>query len=111
MPCFSTIPTKLIDLVTIQKAVKATGAKITAQSPNTLVIEKDGQHITLERTREGENWRLMTNRSSWNYDSMLGELTMSYAKTTMKAWADKNGYTFSAGSKPGEYTMTQYVGK
>lgn len=111
MPCYSRIQTKLIDLVTIQKAVKEIGAKIIAQSPNNIVIEKGDKRIALERSREGENYNLMTSRSSWDYDEMLGELTKSYAKTTLKTWAQKNGYQFSAGKKSGEYVMTQYTGK
>lgn len=111
MPCYSNIQTKLIDRLMIEKAVKEIGAKIIAQSPNNLVIEKNDKRISLDRAREGENYRLMTSRSSWDYSTLLEELTISYAKTTMKQWAQKNGYTFSAGAKPGEYTMTQYVGK
>lgn len=111
MPCFSVIQTKLVNLPTIQKAVSDIGAKIIAQSPNTIVIEKNGKHISLDRAREGKNYRLMTNRSSWDYETLLDELTVSYAKTTMKQWAQKNGYTFSAGAKTGEYVMTQYVGQ
>lgn len=111
MPCYSTIKTKLIDLVMIQKAIKEIGAKILAQSPNTIVIEKDGKHISLDRAREGENYRLMTSRSSWDYEELLATLTISYAKNTVKAWAQKNGYTFSVGKNPGEYVMTQYTGK
>lgn len=111
MPCYSRIQTKLIDLVTIQKAVKDIGAKIIAQSPNNIVIEKDGKQISLDRSREGENYTLSTSRSSWDYDGLLDELTKSYAKTTLKTWAQKNGYQFSAGKKPGEFVMTQYTGK
>ena len=111
MPCYSRIQTKLIDLVTIQKAVKEIGAKIIAQSPNNIVVEKGDKRIVLERSREGENYTLMTSSSSCDYDGLLDELTKSYAKTTLKTWAQKNGYQFSAGKKPGEYVMTQYTGK
>ena len=111
MPCYSIIQTKLIDLPTIQKAVKEIGAKITAMSPNNIVIEKDGVHISLDRAREGGNYYLMPGRSSVGYDNMLESLTVSYAKVTLKTWAQKSGYTFSAGKNPGEYVMTQYVGK
>jgi len=108
MPCYSTIRTKLIDLVTIQKAVKEIGAKIIAQSPNNIVIEKGDKHISLERSREGENYTLMTSRSSWDYDELLESLTMSYAKTTVKEFGKKYGYTFSAGKNQGEYELVQY---
>lgn len=110
MPCYSVIQTKLIDRLMIEKAVKEIGAKIIAQSPNNLVIEKDGKQISLDRAHEGENYRLMTNRSSSGYEEILNSLTVSYAKTTLKTWAQKTGYTFSAGTKPGEYIMTQYKG-
>lgn len=111
MPCFSVIQTKLIDLPTIQKAAKDIGAKIIAQSPNNIVLEKGDLLIALDRPREGENYRLMPARSSWNYEALLDELTVSYAKTTMKQWAQKNGYTFSVGKNPGEYELVQYIGK
>lgn len=110
MPCYSTIETKLLDLVMIQKAIKEIGARILAQSPNNIVIEKDGEHISLMRSREGENFILMTNRSSDDYEKLLDSLTVSYAKNTLKAWATKSGYSFSAGSKPGEYVMNKYNG-
>lgn len=113
MPCYSRIQTKLIDLVTIQKAAKDIGANIIAQSPNNIVIEKGDTRVALERSHEGENYSLMTSRSSWGFDNdnLLDELTKSYAKTTLKTWAQKNGYQFSAGKKSGEYVMTQYTGK
>jgi hypothetical protein len=110
MPCYSIIQTKLITFTIIQQAVKEIGAKIIAQSPNNIVIEKGDKRIALERSREGENYRLMTSRSSIDYEELLDSLTVSYAKNTLKAWAKKSGYTFSAGSKPGEYVMTQYQG-
>ena len=111
MPCYSNITTKLIELKTILKAIESIGAKIIAQSPNSIMIEKNGDHILLERYREGDNYRLISGRSSWDYDSMLEELTVSYAKITLKTWAQKSGYTFSAGKTAGEYVMTQYTGK
>lgn len=110
MPCYSIIQTKLINLPTIQQAVKEIGAKVTALSPNNIVIEKGENRIALERSREGENYRLMTSRSLLDYEELLNSVTVSYAKNTVKAWAKKNGYTFSAGTKPGEYVMTQYAG-
>ena len=110
MPCYSVVQTKLINLPIIQQAVKEIGAKVTALSPNNIVIEKGDKRLALERSREGETYRLMTNRSSWDYEELLESLTVSYAKNTLKAWAKKSGYTFSAGSKPGDYVMTQYSG-
>jgi hypothetical protein len=104
------VQTKLINLVIIQQAIKEIGAKVTALSPNNIVIEKGDKRLALERSREGENYRLMTSRSSWDYEELLDSLTVSYAKNTLKAWAKKSGYTFSAGSKTGEYIMTQYTG-
>ncbi len=110
MPCYSIIQTKLIDLVMIQKAVNEIGAKVTSLTPNNIVIEKGGKRIALERPRENENYSLIFRRSSSDYNELLDSLTVSYAKNTLKAWAKKSGYTFSAGSKPGEYVMTQYSG-
>lgn len=108
MPCYSVVRTKLIDLIMIQKAVKEIGAKIIAQSPNNIVIEKNGKQISLDRSREGENYVLSTSSSSWDYDELLESLTMSYAKITVKEFGKKYGYTFSAGKNQGEYELVQY---
>ncbi|MBI5954386.1 MAG: hypothetical protein HY865_22240 [Chloroflexi bacterium] len=110
MPCFSTIPTKLLDVEMIKKAVAEIGAKITSLSPNNIVVEKGKERISLERSRSDDNYSVALSRSSYNCQDLLETLTISYAKNTVKAWAKKNGYTFSAGSKPGEYVMTQYTG-
>ena len=108
MPCYSVIQTKLITLTIIQQAVKEIGAKVTSLSPNNIFIEKGDKRLALERSREGETYRLMTSSSSWDYEELLDSLTMSYAKNTVKAFGKKYGYTFSAGKNPGEYELVEY---
>lgn len=112
MPCFSRIETVLIDLSTIEKAAKETGVTVERISDNRLRLKKGDERVYLERSREGEKWFVEQYSGTDYFDTaIINPLSIAYAKSTIKTWAQKNNYQFSAGKSQGDYVLTQYVGK
>jgi hypothetical protein len=105
MPCYSKIQTILIDLTTIEAAVKSLGIQITKRTPNLFILKRGDEQVEISRTREGE-------RFTTSYASSEGELMKTivpaYAKERVKQFARSKGYTVSAGTKPGQFVLTKY---
>lgn len=106
MPCYSKIKTVLINLETIRTAAAQVGVAITEIDADTYRLSKNGEQIVIWRAGSGQNF--YANDFSDDFRVVLTPLIKAYAKTEIKTWAQKNGYQFSSGKKPGEYIMTQY---
>lgn len=109
MPCYSKIQTVLIDLKTIEAAAAKLGITISKRTANRFTLKKDGEHIDIERASEGEKFSTMTYSGSGNWpDEIITPLTLEYARARVKDFAQKKGYTLSAGTKAGELVLTSY---
>ena len=109
MPCFSVIVTVLIDVSTIEKAAATLGIQVIRRNANRYTLRKDSDVIDIVRAAEGQKFQTVAGSGGGNYpDNILTPLTMAYAKARVKQFAEKNGYTLSAGEKAGQYVLTSY---
>ena len=112
MPCYSRIATVLIDLANIEKAAKATGVSVERLSDNRLKLRKGDERVYISREKAGEKWYVDQFSGTDFFDTAIIEpMSVAYAKATIKDWAQKNNYQFSAGKGRDEYVLTQYTSK
>ena len=109
MPCFSVIVTVLIDVSTIEKAAATLDIQVIRRTSNRYTLRKGSDMIDIQRNAEGQKFQTVAGSGGGNYpDNILTPLTMAYAKARVKQFAEKNGYTLSAGEKAGQYVLTSY---
>jgi len=109
MPCYSNVKTVLITLADIEAAAKFLGIKLEKHNANRYTLRKGREHITIERTKEGEAFYTQSYSGSNSWDTeIIQPLVQAYAKEKLKTFAKKNGYTLSAGAKDGAFVLTSF---
>jgi hypothetical protein len=109
MPCWTTIKTTLIVLATIEEAAKALGITMEKRTANSYTLRKGREYVTIEREAADLpfNIRALSGSNNWEAD-ILQPLTVKYTETSVKNFYRSQGYTVSAGQKPGELIFTKY---
>lgn len=109
MPCYTKIATKLIDLRFVEAAAKNLGIEISKRTANVYTLKKGYEHLTLERTKEGEAFFVQAYSGSNNIlEEIVSPLTAEYTKAVTVDFYKRKGYTVSSGQKPGELIFTKY---
>ena len=103
MPCYSTIRTKLIDAVNIEKAAKSLGFTVSKEGVNQMLITNGRSNIALYRSNGKSNFDIVGYAGNFR-ESILEPLLQGYAKEQLKALARKTGYVLEM-TKPGEYIL------
>lgn len=109
MPCYSKVPTVLLDFAVLVAAAENLGIVVIKRTPNRYTLRKGDEHIDVERAELGQKFNTVAYSGSNNWDTeIIPPLVQAYAKEQIKSFAKKNGYTLSAGSKPGELVLVSY---
>lgn len=109
MPCWTTIKTTLIVLATIEEAAKALGITLEKRNANSYTLIKGREHVTIERENADQPFNVRALSGSNSFDTeILQPLTVKYTEESVKKYYRSQGYTVTAGQKPGEFVFTKY---